>query len=156
TKNILILHTNGTYPFNVIHSAGDISQVNGHPKGSQLTFEQIRNLEVTNNFPKIPQGFSVVSSTDTHIRIFNMDMFMQQTDVDQDLKIEEWDLIMKASKMMNQLDKLRDRINISRNKAVQNTIELLKKSQEQSFNNEKVRLISEILKSPEGEQKQAL
>ncbi len=81
-KNVLIVQCTDPNAecVRVLHSAGNIASQ--FEKSTNVKVAELTRIEITDNYPTIPEGYLFLSETPTHVRAFNMANFLHQEEFD--------------------------------------------------------------------------
>ena len=140
-KNLLILQTNGE-TIKVLHTNGNILLT----KNMIVTTTDLLGVYVENNYPKIPEGFNVLNETDSDVMAFNMDFLLKEKSFEKkNLTLEDWDKIIRLSKMKGNLEELRSRVNHFRNSSIGDMVTTLKAGIYMPITDKKNKLIENIM-----------
>ncbi|AYV80402.1 MAG: RxLR-like protein [Harvfovirus sp.] len=145
-SNVLIFQTDGATN-KVLHTIGTD---NSFKKGSFMKFADLTTYKIFNNYPKIPDGFNVLSEDSCGIRVFSMEKFLEfsgEVDEQKILSLGDWDAIVRMGKVSNVLDKIRLKINSLRNNSLAAMVASLKKNMLMPKTTKKNELIGLIMAS---------
>jgi deoxyinosine 3'endonuclease (endonuclease V) len=144
TKDVIMLHYDGGESAKVLFTKGQFN--NKYELNSMISLDKIRDMEMVNDMPEIPHGYSIIGETQTHVKIYNPEILMSQQNLEpNDLTTDDWNIILQHAKINNQLTNIRSKVDSWRNISVMNAIETLKKIAVHPLTTKKQELISQIM-----------
>ncbi|AYV83832.1 MAG: hypothetical protein Hyperionvirus12_29 [Hyperionvirus sp.] len=156
-KNVLIIQSDGVMN-KVLHTIGICGGV--FAKGGVWTVDEIRGHKIKNNYPRIPEGFNILSESEESVKVFSLGEFIKSDDEKVDVAglvtLEEWDVIVRMAKMSGVMEGVRRKVNGLRNGSLNALANELKKGIAMPYVIEKHKVIGEIMKNKGGDENKKL